>query len=279
MGSGHSKLNSSEEESVPIKVHTTLLGRFEEYRKQRNAESTLSKKQLLTEAEEEDGSTSNISQSSSHGTNATECHKVLDSTVVVPTENSECETTEETIDMKKDIDLRQENTDHSNEKVEAEIKTEEGNIEKIVEEVKEEKSGENDDNDSDNNDDESEEHGRIICPGSPSFRIYCIEADKRIAELQEKGDEEEGKSQTTILTHQKSCSADSVVSTAASSNIRTSNEERQIVVSESITKRKLNKVRKFGAVRTLLMVKSCYHPMSTCTGDDRRHLMAVKAAK
>jgi len=238
MGSGNSRLNSAEGETIPSKTRSTLIGRFEEFRKCRNAGATLSKKELLKEAEQGDG-VSNISQSSIREINETEARKNSVSTKeeptvplattekisrVVPMENSECKTTEEKkekVNINKDIDLSGEKVVDSNEKVEAEIKTEEGNIEGIVEEVKEgmvevkeekneqkvsEKNGENDDNDSD--DDDDDEVGRFLYPGSPSFRIYCTEADTR------KEEEEECKSSTIIVMHQKSRSADSVQSVA-----------------------------------------------------------------
>jgi len=239
MGSGNSRLNSAEGESVSNKIRSTLIGRFEEFRKRRNAGATLSKKELLKDSEQGDGG-SIISQTSFREINETEVRKdsVLtkeEPTVplattekisrVVPMENSECKTTEEKkekVNINKDIDLSGEKVVDSNEKVEAEIKTEEGNIEGIVEEVKEEmvdvkeekneqevseKNGENDDNDSDDDDDDEVE--RFLYRGSPSFRIYCTEADTRKEEK-----EEECKSSTVVVMHQKSRSADSVQSVA-----------------------------------------------------------------
>lgn len=253
MGSGNSRLNSAEGESVSNKIRSTLIGRFEEFRKRRNAGATLSKKELLKDSEQGDG-VSIISQSSFREINETEVRKDSASTKeeptvplatkekisrVVPMENSECKTTEEKeekININKDIDLREEKVVDSNEKVEAEIKTEEGNIEGIVEEVKEEKmvevkeekneqevsekNGENDDNDSDDDDeDDDDEVGRFLYQGSPSFRIYCTEADTRKEE-----EEEECKSSNIVVMHQKSRSADSVVQSVAARKTKISNE-------------------------------------------------------
>lgn len=198
MGSGNSRLNSPERESLTIKTYSTIICRFEEFRKRRNAESTLSKKQLLKDAVEEDYCSS-ISQPSSHETSyEVEDHKVKDETFaekvssVVPMANSECEIKDDNDNVEKvnkEIDLSHNKVVDENEKVEAENKTEEENIEWLVEEVKEEnddvsaKSGEKDDND--------EEIGRFLCPGSPSFRIYCIEEHKK--EDQQHEEEEECK--------------------------------------------------------------------------------------
>lgn len=258
MGSGNSRLNSAEGESVSNKIRSTLISRFEEFRKRRNAGATLSKKELLKDSEQGDGG-SIISQTSFREINETEVRKNSVSTKeeptvplatkekisrVVPMENSECKTTEEKekkkekMNINKDIDLREEKVVDSNEKVEAETKTEEGNIEGTVEEVKEEKmvevkeekneqevsekTGENDDNDNDDDDDDDDdddEVGRFLYQGSPSFRIYCTEADTRKEE-----EEEECKSSNIVVMHQKSRSADSVVQSVAARKTKISNE-------------------------------------------------------
>jgi hypothetical protein len=228
MGNGNTKLNSTEgeTETISTKIRPTLLGRFEEFIKRRNVESSPSKKKLLKDAEEEDGS-SDVTKPCSHEINETEDHKVSVSTKeettvpleteekisrVVPMENSECQAMEEKVNINKDIDLSEDKVIHANENVETEIKTEEKIIEEIVEKVKKEKelqevNAKNDDNDSD--DEGTAELGRYLCPGSPSFRIYCIEADKRKAEEEK---EEEKRKSPTIVMHKKSHSADSVES-------------------------------------------------------------------
>ncbi|GAU45742.1 hypothetical protein TSUD_77670 [Trifolium subterraneum] len=261
MGSGNTKLNSieGETESISSKTRPTLIGRLEEFRKRWNIEYSLSKKELLKDAEQEDGS-SDGSKSSSHEINETENRKVSASTkeeATVPLENSAREAMEEKDNIDKDIA-----------KVEAEIKTDEKIIEEIVKKVKKEMelqkvSAKIDDNDSD---EETGEFGRYLCRGSPSFRIYCIEADKRKAEEEKEKEEEERRKSPVI--HQKSHSADSVESIKKRNTI--SSEVPQIVENGSNTKRKGSKMRKFGAVRTLLKVKSCYYPISSCTGDNNR---------
>ncbi|XP_045821682.1 uncharacterized protein LOC123914525 [Trifolium pratense] len=270
MGNGSTKLYSTEGETESVspkspKTRPTLIGRFEEFRKRMNFESSPSKKQLLKDAEEEDRS-SNVSKSSSHEINETEHHKVSVSTkeeATVPLETTE--KISRVVPMKNSAREAMEEKDNINkaiEKIEAEIKTDEKIIEEIVKKLK------IDDNDSD--DEETAELGRYLCHGSPSFRIYCIEADRRKAE--EEKEEEERKSPTI---HQKSHSADSVEKIKTRNKI--SNEVPEIVENGSNTKRKGNMMKKFGAVRTLLKVKSCYYPMSSCTGDRSRIVHAKEA--
>ncbi|CAK8579112.1 unnamed protein product [Lathyrus sativus] len=294
MGNGNSRINSSQDqgESISNKVRATIIGRFEDFRKNRNVESTLSKKQLLKNGEEEDGSSS-VSRSTSHETNeAQECKvsvSTKETTVVplttienisriVPVENIECETIEK-VNIKNEIDVNK----HK------EIKTKVEIIERIVEEVKKEqeqevsaKSEENDENDCD--DDDETDLGRFLCPGSPSFRIYCIEADDRktqekedIEEDEEDDEEEEFKSRPATAVLQKSRS-DNCLGKSSLKNTRISNEVSQIVENVPSRKRKGHMMRRFGAVRTLLKVKSCYHPICTCTGNDNKsNLISAKA--
>ncbi|OIW00245.1 hypothetical protein TanjilG_27496 [Lupinus angustifolius] len=291
MGGGNSKLNAGEEVVVPVKIRPLLLRRFEEFRKHRNGgtlkiEGTLSKKELLKDNPgEEDG---NSQTSHEHETEIQEKYNEKEHikeeimvlrvisiekiSRVVPLPNTECE-------CKCKCETQEEKEENKEEK---DTNTERDNQEKVfhvndvVEVHEDEKTRENEEeldaksdtesSDDDDDDEESEEHGRLDYPGSPSFRIYCIETENR------KEGKEECKNET-IVVHKKSASADSIHSTASRIS-RNSNEATQIVGIESTRKRKGKK--KFGAVRTLLKVKSCYHPMSSCTGDDRRHLLVAK---
>ncbi|CAL0325269.1 unnamed protein product [Lupinus luteus] len=294
MGGGNSKLNAGEEVVVPVKIRPLLLRRFEEFRKHRNGgtlqiEGTLSKKELLKDNHgEEDGNsqTSHENETEIKEKNNEKEHVKEEIMVlrvisiekisrVVPLPNTECEckckyeTQEEKEETKEGKDT---NTEHDNQ-------GKMFHVNDVVEVHEDEKTRENeqevyaksdnessDDEDDEDDDDESEEHGRLDYPRSPSFRIYCVETENR------KEKKEESKNET-IVVHKKSASADSIHSTASRIS-RNSNEVTQIVEIESTRKRKGKK--KFGAVRTLLKVKSCYHPMSSCTGDDRRRLVVAK---
>ncbi|KAK7358685.1 hypothetical protein VNO77_00623 [Canavalia gladiata] len=299
MGIGNSKLNSGDGNAVPPKIRPVLTGRLEDFKKRRNGEGALSKKQLLNETDEEDGI--------SHSSQETETEDKVSSkeikspkkeemvvrstptteklSRVVPMPNVECEIGENNTNKgnveqaNKDVDPNKDKVVHIVKMDEADVKTEQGKAAEPVEEPKKENyqaPAKGDDNTDDNDSDDDDERGKFngfLCPGSPSFRIYCIEADKR---------KEEECDNPTIMVHQKSLSAESVRGTAS----RDLNEVIQDVEIESTTKRKGNK-KKFGAVKTLLKVKSCYHPIRTCTGDrgtivtgdDRGTIVTAKAAK
>ncbi|KAJ1411876.1 hypothetical protein SESBI_20935 [Sesbania bispinosa] len=237
MGGGNSRLNGPEGEVEPSKIRTTLIGKFEEFKKRKNGEPTLSKKQLLTDAAEEE----DVNSLTSHETETQDKDKVLPKEVeptnkeesfvrvitteklsrVVPMPNSESETK---VNIEEKVHPNQEKVIHADDRV---VKTEEENTAEPLEEPKPENEQEVD--------------------KSPS---------------------------PTIAKHQKSRSADSVDSSAS----KTTTNSNEVVEIESTPKKRGNKMKKFGAVRTLLKVKSCYHPMCTCAGEDRGQLVAAKAA-
>ncbi|CAI8619324.1 unnamed protein product [Vicia faba] len=297
MGNGNSRVNTTQEqgESIPNKVRSTIIGRFEDFRKQRNCESTLSKKKLLKNGEEEDDDSS-VSRSSVNETNETKDGKVSISTKekttvpltttenisrVVPVENIKCKTTEEKVNIKNEIDVSKDKDIRANVKDEEEIKRKEESIKRLVEEVEKEQEQEasakcemSDDNDHEDDDDERE-LGRFLCPRSPSFRIYCIEADERKTQEKEEKEDEEEKFKSPTLQKSRS---DNCLESSSSKKTRISNEVSEVVENAPSTKRKGHMMRRFGAVRTLLKVKSCYHPICTCTGDDRRSKLVYAKA-
>ncbi|KAL4330060.1 hypothetical protein HN51_036758 [Arachis hypogaea] len=153
---------------------------------------------------------------------------------------------------------------------------------------------------------EQREEFGIFLPGSPSFRIYCIEANKAKVEQEEllsleeeedhdEDDEEEeeeeeeegGEKHSIAAMHQKAHSTDSVIRPPSESGSDKSasltsdslNSETPIAKpgKEPRTKRKGKKAKKFGAgnVKRLFKVKSCYYPTCSCAGiDDRRRMVA-----
>ncbi|CAL5214720.1 unnamed protein product [Lathyrus oleraceus] len=298
MGNGNSRINSTKEqgESIPNKIRSTIIERFEDFKKNRNAEPTLSKKQLLKNGEEKDGGSS-VFRSTSHKTNETEDCNVSVSTKeetmvpltttenisrIVPVENIECKTIEK-VNIKNEIDQSKDKEIRVNVKDGEEIETKEEIIERILKEVKKEQeqevSAKSEENDGDDNDDDEEtDIGRYLCPGSPSFRIYCIEADD-----EKKTQDEEDEEEQEVISHPatavlKKSRSDNCLERSPSKNTRISNKVSQIVENVPSTKRKGHMMRRFGAVRTLLKVKSCYHPICTCTGNDRRStLISAKA--
>jgi len=189
---------------VPAKILPTFVAKIEEFKKHRNAENTLSQKKLLKDSDEDDGNSQSSPENESAHTvsSSQEIQKPKEETVaqvtaaeklsrVAPMPNSEGKITEEnhpdkdnTEQVNTDMDPNQEKLNLVVEMVEAEVKTEEEKSEKLEEEAREEKDEEmgakgDDEHDDDSYDeDKSEEVGRLLCPGSPSFRIYCIEPEK-----------------------------------------------------------------------------------------------------
>ncbi|KAK7399265.1 hypothetical protein VNO78_10445 [Psophocarpus tetragonolobus] len=228
MGIGNSKLNADEGgKVVPTKLGPMLVARIDDFKNRMNGgegEPTLSKKMLLKDVDLNSQSSPPSQELLSPFITTEKLSRV------VPMPNSHCPNVE---------DNRPNNPA---------IQTPKAEDKKTAEPVNEEA-----DADADADDSDSEEVGSFLCPGSPSFRIYCVEADNN---------NEEQYNPSTIAVHQKSRSADSVA--IASS---TTNSNKVLLESESTSKRKRNK--KFGAIRTLLKVKSLYLPMCTCTGDDK----------
>lgn len=191
MGIGNSKSNAAEGERLPPKIRPMLVSRFEEFRKRRNGETTLSKKNLLNE-EDDNSQSSHRTETEDKVSSSKEIEPPKEETVervitaeklsrVVPVPNSECENVEETHPNKvkieqvnKNMDPNQDILNHAVEMAEAEL------VEETKEEKEQEVGAKGDDHHEDSDDeDESEEVGRFLCPGSPSFRIYCNEAEKR----------------------------------------------------------------------------------------------------
>ncbi|KAK7318314.1 hypothetical protein RJT34_03013 [Clitoria ternatea] len=185
---------------------------------------------------------------------------------VVPMPNSTCEIEDNNPNMEQvqnDKDFNQGKVIHAAEIAEVEVKTEDGkfaeqrleNEQKIcVEEtpkpgnkqkggVENHKGSNDDDNDKDDDEDGSEVVNRFLCPGSPSFRIYCIEAEEMNGE--------ECNKPPTIVMHHKSHSA------AESTTSRNSNEVVQVGQIEPIKRRGSKK--KFGTMKTLLRVLKKSH--------------------
>ncbi|CAJ1937560.1 unnamed protein product [Sphenostylis stenocarpa] len=223
MGMGISKLNAAEEgKGAPAKFLPSFVGRIEEFRKYKNTENTLSKKKLLKYADREDVK-SRSSQSEDNVSSSKEIQTSKEETGarviaaerlsrVVPMPNSEGKIMAENHpnkdnveQVKRNMDPSQGKLNHVVEMVQAEVKTgEEKSARLAEEEPKKEKMQSEKGDEHDDDKDESEEVGRFICPGSPSFKIYCFDPEKI----------NEG-NRPPIITHHKARSA-STVETAAS---------------------------------------------------------------
>ncbi|KAJ7945662.1 Nuclear polyadenylated RNA-binding protein [Quillaja saponaria] len=332
MGCGNSRLNP-DGEMVPARIRPLLKRRFEELRRRKNGVSlhggdgTLSKKELLKDAveddessptqslHEKDGNVTSLPKPKENGESKEETVVVMvrvpaeksSKVVPVPDSESESENSVELNDRKREIELDVKANDDKKvgvmEKTEAMVKTEE--VEAVAEKTRDVKKteerqaehdhheGEADDEKQEDEDDNHGENGRqkpdpnwLLCPGSPSFRVYCIESLDTFSSKKEpldqfasKKESMENKEKEEIVaneqapSHQKTPSSDSIESSASGN----SNEGLEI----ADTKRKRNRGMKFkramrkggGPMKNFLNVRSCYHP--GC-GNDRR-LLAEKA--
>lgn len=128
-------------------------------------------------------------------------------------------------------------------------------------------------NDEEEEDDDDYEIGRCIGPGSPSFRIYYVEAEKR-------KQEEKICEKPTIAVHHKSPSAESNDSeSVASGSSRNTGNSNEVVKIESAPKRKGNRIKKFGGMKkNLFHVKHLHmngmNKMMACTGNDRKSILS-----
>ena len=168
-------MNPNGAEAFPARVRPLLIRRLEEFKKRRNIngdtlrggggeeEDAISKKQLLKGdgggAEEED---KNTQSAHSHHEDDEPVVRVEKLSKVVPLPVSECGVGEK---------KHKEHKDHDQEKVK--------DVKPQTENKHEDVNAKHDDDDGGGDDDDYDEIRRLIGPGSPSFRIYCIEAEKK----------------------------------------------------------------------------------------------------
>ncbi|XP_054792473.1 uncharacterized protein LOC129320526 [Prosopis cineraria] len=276
MGCGSSRMNSVEE-AMPEKTRPLFFRRYEEItkHKQRPAaamqrESTLSKKKLLKEDEDINSNSSDEAEAV-YKPPITSPTKVEPTNKVVPLPDSdtEYETSTESDDHNGNNTTKQ--TPHEKEiDAEHDKDTREAQAEN-EHELADEK----------NNDVDDFDFGRLVCPGSPSFRIYCLppQNDKAENKSQEMATHQKSSSVESVQSpasgHVKTPSVDSIRSAASSQNSKIFNECAE---TQSTTKRRTNRKKKFRDVKNILVVKSLYASCS-CTGADRNRLVAAKAMK
>ncbi|XP_019436380.1 PREDICTED: pre-mRNA-splicing factor CWC15-like [Lupinus angustifolius] len=294
MGSVNSQLNAGEGVVVPVKSNP-LFRRFEEFRKRRNGSTLKLEGTLSQDSPKKEGGNSQTTHENETEThdmdNKKEKEQVKEEIMivrvisiekfsrVVPLSNTECKCKCKTDKEKEEKEI---NTEQDNQETVfhvhavAEVHEENNTIEKDKQEVDAKSDNEKSDDEDNDDDDERDDNGRLVYPRSPSFRIYCIETEsKKEEEEKESKNESIGCKNESIVVQKKLASADSIHS-AASRTSRNSNEVIENVEIESTQKRKGDKMKKFRAVRTLMKVKSCYHPMSSCTGDHRSRLLVAK---
>ncbi|CAK8568085.1 unnamed protein product [Lathyrus sativus] len=295
MGGNNSKLiNSNGGDVLPAKIRPLLGQKIEEFKKRRSnvqeEDTELSKKQLL---KDNDGTSHEQSSDQNEVSKETQLKKEQPTVVravaveklsqVVPLPVSGCgekkEKEDEEQKEQKDHDGKiDKDVETKNAKVKSELSVQE-NIHEKHDMEDEEREEEEEDEDED---EDKDDIGRRIGPGSPSFKIYCVESDEK--KEQELNDTNAGNEQIlekvdeNTVVHNKSQSTDSDESEEASESENVSNPNE--VVKETTSKKKgHHKRKKLEAMKkNLLNVKNLQknrmNRMMGCAGNDRRSLIA-----
>ncbi|KAH1112229.1 hypothetical protein GLYMA_04G199100v4 [Glycine max] len=283
MGGNNSRLNGNGGEVLPARIRN----RWEELRKRKSGEDgTLLKKELLnSDGVDEGNSQSSEENGSEHKrdslNDAQQAKGVEKLSKVVPLPVSEPGNEEQRNELHneekgKDAEKKGEVVELKTGKVQStaglqpEIKHEESNVKND--------SSDDDDEDEDEDEDEEDDIQRLIGPSSPSFKIYCTEADK-IKEEELHDSKALGDENQTVALLQKSSSTNSIDESSTSASGNTGNSNEIVEIKSASSKRKGNKKKKFGAMKkNLLQVKHLnmnrMNPILACTGNDRRRLLS-----
>jgi hypothetical protein len=239
MGGNNSRLiNPSGGDTLPAKFRPLFRQRIEEFRNRRNVrkeDGAMSKKELL---KDDDGNSNERSSNANEIFEETQPRKDEKTTAcVVPVEKLSQVAplpVYEYGNEKEDEEEEEERKGHKNHDQEKKDKDIEKKIAVVKSALLLEDNKHDDEEEEDDKEDEDEDEddiGRLISPGSPSFRIYCIEAEERkeresfdtdTHEVSEYLDEKENQD---IDVHHKSDSTDSDESvTSESENADNSNE-------------------------------------------------------
>ncbi|KAK7282097.1 hypothetical protein RIF29_10636 [Crotalaria pallida] len=265
MGCNNSKLNANGEE-VPSRIRPLLRRRIEELRKHRNEstirrEDALSKKKLLKDdanIEEYDHSSQEDeinhhkvlpkeNNNNSNNNNAVRAQK-LSKVVPLPVsgygimEEQHNKHAQERVVMKNNVESKPRDEFPCSWPQHDDVTKHHDDLDSDDNNDKDD----DDDDEEDDDEDDDDENGRLLGPGSPSFRIYI----EPVVIIKEK----ERENQTNVI-HRKSPSDDSCES-APSEHSGNSNEAVEII--DPTPKRKgHNKMKKLGAVKkNLLSVKN-----------------------
>uniref|UniRef100_A0A6P3YY74 chromatin modification-related protein EAF7-like isoform X1 n=1 Tax=Ziziphus jujuba TaxID=326968 RepID=A0A6P3YY74_ZIZJJ len=214
----------------------------------------------------------------------------------------ECKEVIENIDQETSgKDRKEEDEEECNKNIIEAAEKKEVAVEKeTTKEVNYEEEDDDDDDDEETSDDEGSE--AKICPGSPSFRVYCIETLPNTQENETLPNKQENDckkidSPKDIATHMKSYSTDSSINgspnnekakhtkslsadSVHSMTLEASHDEVQVTKIKKKDK-KVKKIRramrKGGPVKNLFKVQSCYHS-SKGSSHERVTLLATKSA-
>lgn len=170
MGCTNSRMNSVE--AVPEKIRPFLVRRYEEIKKRRQRsssttmqkESTMSNKKLLKEDEEIGSSSSNNEGEAESKPEAVKVEPIINNKVA-PLPESDTQHVAIITDAENNDDNTKQTVQEKNEEEEKD------DTQKTEETVSKNEDEKVDDTDDDSDDYDSAD--RIICPGSPSFKIYC----------------------------------------------------------------------------------------------------------
>jgi hypothetical protein len=236
MGGNNSRLiNPSGGDTLPAKFRPLFRQRIEEFRNRRNVrreEGAMSKKELL---KDDDGNSNERSSNANEIFEENQPHKDEKTTAcVVPVEKlsqvAPLPVYEYGNEKEDEEDgERKGHKDHDQEKKDRDIEKKIAAVKSAL--LHEENKHDDEEKEEEDEDEDEDDIGRLIGPGSPSFRIYCIEAEERkeqelcdtdTHEVSEYLDEKENQD---IDVHRKSDSTDSDESvTSESENADNSNE-------------------------------------------------------
>ncbi|PKI56582.1 uncharacterized protein LOC116212707 [Punica granatum] len=155
-------------------------------------------------------------------------------------------------------------------------------MQEVINEEDREKLDENDEHKDDDNDESKmripSKSDDYICPGSPSFRVYCVasvSADDSDNDTDECGDINDAP-KITSKSEDSSEIRESVNSNEGHDSVTNKSESHGSKGKRPKGLRKVIGKKRSGAMKNLLNVKSCYYP--SCSGQDRTRLLSEKAA-
>ncbi|KAM1739568.1 hypothetical protein ACFX11_015263 [Malus domestica] len=277
MGGQNSKL-TPEAEAVPPRIRSLLQRRFEEMKSRSKARklkaaSTLSKKQLLKDGDQEE-----VDNSLPHSLRSSPESDKITRPKIPPTLENKSKVAP--ISPERDKGTKQADDENQNKE---QIKT--GGTECSVEDHKEPKgvnvyvggvfamedTTEGEEEDEDNEGGIRRNSEFFMCPASPSFRVYCMEA------LEIENDSSKYDSTTDEdFKHKKSPSAASADSNVDSVASMTDHHDGQVTKTKKKGRRRRRVKNGFG-VKNLLNIKGCYYP-GCSGGHDRATYLAKKSA-
>ncbi|TQD82124.1 hypothetical protein C1H46_032319 [Malus baccata] len=277
MGDQNSKL-TPEAEAVPPRILSLLQRRFEEMKSRSKARklkaaSTLSKKQLLKDCAQEEVNNSLLHspQCSPESDKITfpKIPPTLENKSKVAPISQECDKGTKQVD---DEDQKKQQSKRDGTECSVEDHKEPKGVNVYIGGVfAMEDTTEGEEEDEDNEDGTQRNREFFMCPASPSFKIYCMEA------LEIENDSRKYDSTTDEdIKHKKSPSAASVDCSVDSLASTTDHHDGQVTKTKKKGRRR-RRVRNGFGVKNLLHIKGCYY-LGCSGGHDRATYLAEKSA-